>query len=315
MSTWTADDIPDQTGRTALITGANSGLGLRTAQVLAGKGARVVLACRSAERGATALREVAEVATGPAPELVRLDLSDLASVREAAAKARELTGDSLDLLINNAGVMAVAKGVTKDGFELQFGTNYLGHAALTWLVMPALRGGTKSRVVTLSSLAAVPGKIDFADPNAEHKRYHAATTYAQAKLANQVFALELNRHFEAAGEDILSVAAHPGYTATGLGSNMAKSYSNPVARGIIGGAHRLGEIVFAQGTKMGALPQLYAATAPDVEGGDYFGPRGLGWLRGYPTKVSTVPAARSEAIGEALWELTAKLTGVTPDPV
>jgi len=315
MSTWTADDIPDQTGRTALITGANSGLGLRTAQVLAGKGARVLLACRSAERGAQALRSVAQAATGATPELVRLDLADLVSVREAAATARQLTGDSLDLLVNNAGVMAVAMGRTKDGFELQFGTNYLGHAALTWLVMPALRGGTKSRVVTLSSLAAIPGKIDFADPNAERKRYHAATAYGQAKLANQVFALELDRRLKAAGEEILSVAAHPGYTSTGLGSNMAKSYSNPVVRGIIGGAHSLGQVVFAQGTRMGALPQLYAATAPDVEGGDYFAPRGLGWLRGYPTKVATVPAARNEAIGEALWGLTAKLTGVTPDPV
>jgi NAD(P)-dependent dehydrogenase (short-subunit alcohol dehydrogenase family) len=315
MGIWSADDIPDQTGRTALVTGANSGLGLRTARVLAGKGARVLLACRSAERGATALRSVAEVATGVAPELVRLDLSDLASVREAAAAARELTGDSLDLLVNNAGVMAVAKGVTKDGFELQLGTNYLGPAALTWLLMPALRGGSAARIVTLSSLAAVPGRIDFADPNAERKRYHAATAYSQAKLANQVFTLELDRRLKRAGEDIISVAAHPGYTSTGLGSNMAKSYSNPVLRGIIGGGHVLGQVAFAQGTRMGALPQLYAATAPDVEGGDYFAPRGLGRLRGYPTKVPTVPAARGEAIGEALWELTAKLTGVTPDPV
>lgn len=315
MSTWTAEDIPDQSGRTVLITGANSGLGLRTAQVLAGKGARVLLACRSAERGAQALHSVGELATGAAPELIRLDLADLVSVREAAASVRELTGDSLDLLVNNAGVMAVAKGVTKDGFELQFGVDHLGPAAFTWLVMPALRGGTAARVVTLSSVAAIPGKIDFADPNAERKRYNAATAYSQAKLANQVFTLELNRRLRAAGDDIISVAAHPGYTSTGLGSGMAKSYSNPVVRGIIGGANRLGESLFAQGTRMGALPQLYAATAPDVEGGDYFAPRGLGGLRGYPTKIATVPAARSEHLGDALWELTAKLTGVTPDPV
>jgi NAD(P)-dependent dehydrogenase (short-subunit alcohol dehydrogenase family) len=313
--TWTTDDIPDQSGRTALITGANSGLGLRTAQVLAGKGARVLLACRSAERGTEALRSVSQLATGPAPELVRLDLSDLLSVREAAASVRELTGDSLEVLVNNAGVMAVAKGVTKDGFELQFGVDHLGPAALTWLVMPALRGGTAARVVTLSSVAATPGRIDFADPNAERKRYNAATAYSQAKLANQVFALELDRRLRAAGDDVISVAVHPGYTSTGLGSGMTKSYTNPVVRALLGGTNHLGELVLAQNVRMGALPQLFAATSPDVTGGDYIAPRGLGGVRGYPTKIRPLPAARSERQGEALWELTSKLTGVAPDPV
>ncbi len=307
---WTEADIPDQSGRTVLVTGANSGLGLRTSQVLAGKGARVLLACRSAERGAKALQTVKAAAAGAEPELIPLDLSELASVRAAAASVRERTGDALDVLVNNAGVMATARGRTADGFELQFGTNYLGHAALTWLLMPALR----RRVVTLSSLAAVGARIHFDDPNAEHRRYNPATAYGQSKLADQVFALELDRRLRAAGSGVISVAAHPGYTATGLGSGMARSYSNPVVRSLIAGGHRLGEVLFAQNTRIGALPQLYAATADGVEGGAYFGPRGLGNLRGYPAAIPAVAAARSERVGAALWDLTAKLTGVTPDP-
>jgi NAD(P)-dependent dehydrogenase (short-subunit alcohol dehydrogenase family) len=311
---WSEADIADQTGRTAVVTGANSGLGLRTAEVLAGKGARVLLACRSAERGAKALEQVRAAASGAAPELVKLDLADLASVREAAASVRELTGDKLDVLINNAGLMMTPRGKTADGFETQFGTNYLGHAALTWLLLPALRGGSGARVVTLSSVAATGARIDVADPNFEHRRYNPGAAYGQSKLADQVFALELDRRLRAAGEDILSVAAHPGYTSTGLGQGMARSYRNPVLRAVIGGGNRIGEILLAQGPRMGALPQLYAATAGGVEGGEYIAPRGVGGMRGYPVKVSPLTPARSEALGAALWDLTAKLTGVTPDP-
>jgi NAD(P)-dependent dehydrogenase (short-subunit alcohol dehydrogenase family) len=299
-----------------LITGANSGLGLRTAEVLAAHGARVLLACRSPERGEQALRSVAAAATGPAPKLIRLDLADLGSVREAADSVRELTGDSLDLLMNNAGVMAIAKGRTIDGFDVQFGTNHLGHAALTWLVMPALRAPkAAARVVTLSSLAATGGKLNFQDPNFEHRRYNAASAYGQSKLANQIFALELDRRLRAANEDVLSVAAHPGYTATGLTSGMAGSYTNPVVRSVISATTQLGDITIAQNVRMGALPQLYAATAPGVRGGDYIGPRGLSGMRGYPAKSRPVRAALGHGDGAALWDLTAKLTGVTPDPV
>ena len=312
---WTAEDIPDQTGRTALITGANSGLGLRTAQVLAGKGAHVLLACRSPERGEEALRSVTAAATGTAPELVELDLSDLESVRQATASVRELTGESLDVLVNNAGVMATPKGTTEDGFEIQFGTNHLGHAALTWLLLPALRNGTGARVVTVSSLAASSGNLDFEDPNFEHRRYNPGSAYAQSKLANQVFALELDRRLRAADEDVISVAAHPGYTWTGLGSGMARSYPNPILKAIIGAGNRIGEVLIAQKVQMGALPQLFAATAQDVSGGDYIGPRGIGGVRGYPANVQPLGSALSERQGSALWELTAKLTGVTPDPV
>jgi NAD(P)-dependent dehydrogenase (short-subunit alcohol dehydrogenase family) len=311
---WSEADIADQSGRTVLVTGANSGLGLRTAEVLAGKGARVLLACRSAERGAKALEIVKAAAAGTEPELIPLDLSELASVHAAAVSVRERTGDALDVLVNNAGVMATARGRTADGFELQFGTNHLGHAALTWLLLPALRGGRHARVVALSSLAAVGARIDLEDPNAEHRRYNPATAYGQSKLANQVFALELDRRLRAAGDDVLSVAAHPGYTATGLGSGMARSYTNPVVRSVIAGGHRIGEVLFAQNVRQGALPQLYAATADGVEGGDYIVPGGLGGMRGHPVKARPLPTARSETLGAALWDVTAELTGVTPDP-
>ncbi|GAB3732159.1 oxidoreductase [Amycolatopsis oliviviridis] len=311
---WTEADIPDQTGRTVFVTGANSGLGLRMSEVLAGKGARVLLGCRSPERGATALEQVRAAAAGEAPELVRLDLADLDSVREAVKKVQELSGGKLDVLVNNAGVMATPRGHTKDGFETQFGTNHLGHAVLTWLLMPSLRGGSKARVVTLSSVAATGARIDVADPNFERRMYNPGSAYGQSKLANQVFALELDRRLRAAGEDVVSVAAHPGYTWTGLGSGMARSYRNPVVRALVAGGNRIGEIFIAQNARQGTLPQLFAATSPEVEGGDYIGPRGLGGLRGTPVKVRPLTPAKSESLGAALWDVTTKLTGVTPDP-
>lgn len=217
---WAEADIADQTGRTAVVTGANSGLGLRTAEVLAGKGARVLLACRSAERGAKALEQVRAAASGAAPELVKLDLADLASVREAAASVRERTGDRLDLLINNAGLMMTPRGRTADGFETQFGTNHLGHAALTWLLLPALRGGSGARVVTLSSVAATGARIDVADPNFEHRRYNPGAAYGQSKLANQVFALDLN-HAAACHAATTSSASPPTRVTRGPASARA----------------------------------------------------------------------------------------------
>ncbi|SFB35708.1 NAD(P)-dependent dehydrogenase, short-chain alcohol dehydrogenase family [Amycolatopsis marina] len=317
---WTEDQIPDQSGRTALVTGANSGLGLRTAQVLAAKGARVLIACRSQERGEQAARGVAAVAATK-PELVRLDLADLSSVRSAAERTRELTGDSLDLLINNAGVMGTPRGVTKDGFETQFGTNHLGHAALTWLLMPAVRGaagqhgeGERPRIVTVSSMAAGTGRFDLDDPNFEHRRYSPAAAYGQAKLANQIFAIELDRRLRAAGDDILSVAAHPGYTRSQLGSSMARSYGNRLLRTAVATGIRIGEFALAQTTRMGTLPQLYAATAPGVASGEYVGPNGPRGMRGHPVIVAPLGRALPAESGSGLWELTARLTGITPDP-
>ena len=311
---WVDADVPDQTGRTILVTGANSGLGLRTAEVLASRGARVLLGCRSPERGEKALEQVRATAVGAAPELVKLDLADLASVRKAAASVRELTGDTLEVLVNNAGLMMTPRGKTADGFETQFGTNHLGHAALTWLLLPALRRGKDARVVTLSSMAATGARVNVEDPNYENRRYNPSGAYGQSKLANQVFAMELDRRLRAAGEHVISVAAHPGYTWTGLGAGMARSYRNPVLSAVIGAGNRIGEVLIAQNVRQGALPQLYAATAKDVQGGDYIGPHGIGGMRGYPVKVKLLAPARDESLGAALWDVTAKLTGVTPDP-
>jgi NAD(P)-dependent dehydrogenase (short-subunit alcohol dehydrogenase family) len=303
MAKWTEADIPDQTGRTVLVTGANSGLGLRTAEVLSGKGARVLLACRSPERGQRALERV--LAHGGKAELVELDLADLSSVRRAAQTVRESTGDALDVLVNNAGVMAVPLGRTTDGFERQFGTNHLGHAALTWLLMPALRGRTDARVVTVASLAHQAGRVDLADPNYEVRRYSAWRAYCQSKLANLLFARELDRR----SRDVTSVAAHPGLTATELSTNMARAQRNPL---MTVGA-KISDFV-SQSVEMGTLPQLYAATSPHVRGGGYYGPDGFRGMRGNPAEADSTAASKDELAAARLWDLTAELTGITPDP-
>jgi len=311
MPKWTEHDIPDQTGRTVLVTGANSGLGLTAAQMLAAAGARVLMACRSPERGEAALRTVTEHGTA---ELVKLDLADLASVREAAARVRERTGDRLDVLMNNAGVMMTPKRQTKDGFELQFGTNHLGHAALTWLLMPALRTVPGARVVTVSSMAARTGRVNVTDPNFEHRRYLSGASYSQAKLANLMFALELDRRARAAGLDLVSVAAHPGYTATNLTPNMARSHGNSLmgrAVTVFGG---VGDRLLGQSVRIGALPQVYAATVPDVHGGAYYGPDGFMETRGHPREVPIPGPGRDTAVATRLWEVSAELTKVEPDP-
>ncbi|KOV80043.1 oxidoreductase [Nocardia sp. NRRL S-836] len=294
MSRWTDADIPDQTGRTVLVTGANSGLGLRTALVLAAKGAHVLMGCRSAERGEAARRQVRGSA-----EVLPLDLADLASVRAAAERV-----GSLDVLVNNAGIMAVPHGKTADGFERQFGTNHLGHAALTFLLLPALRQRPGARVVTVASLMHQYGRMNFDDPNWERRPYSSRGAYAQSKLANILFARELDRRCP----DVTSLAAHPGMTATDLTDNMASAHNSSVLR--IGG--RLSHL-FSQSVEMGALPQLYAATSPDARGGQYYGPGGLRGLRGYPAVAGMTPAARDDLAASRLWELTVKLTGITPE--
>jgi NAD(P)-dependent dehydrogenase (short-subunit alcohol dehydrogenase family) len=308
MSMWTASDIPDQTGRTVLITGANSGLGLAAAGLLADRGARVLMACRSPERGQEALRTV-----GGTAELVKLDLADLGSVHAAAKEVRERTGDRLDVLMNNAGVMMTPKRRTADGFELQFGTNHLGHAALTWLLMPALRGVSGARVVTLSSMAARPGRVDLADPQFEHRRYQPNTAYSQAKLANLMFALELDRRARKAELDVVSVAAHPGYTATNLTANMSRSRSGMVGTAMAV-ATAIGDRLFGQDVRIGVLPQVYAATAPEVRGGGYYGPDGFREIRGHPQRVPIPTPGQDTEVAAGLYDLTAKLTKVDPDP-
>ncbi|GAA4682858.1 SDR family NAD(P)-dependent oxidoreductase [Pseudonocardia yuanmonensis] len=295
-------DLPDQTGRTVLVTGATSGLGRASAEALAAAGARVLLTARDPARG----RAVA----GPiGAELVELDLADLASVRRAAAEVRERTGDRLDVLMANAGVMGTPPLATVDGFELQIGTNHLGHAALTWLLMPALRTGPASRVVVVSSLAHRGGGLDLDDLHFRRRPYRPGTAYSQSKLANLLFAAELDRRLKAAGDPVIAVAAHPGMTDTELLANSLRR------RGRVWGW--LATPVNALATQplaQGVLPQLYAATAPGLTGGEYIGPGGLGEMRGRPAPARRSAAAQDRGSARRLWAVTAAETGVTPDP-
>jgi NAD(P)-dependent dehydrogenase (short-subunit alcohol dehydrogenase family) len=307
MSRWTETDIPDQSGRTVLVTGANSGLGLQTAMVLAGRSATVLLACRDPHRGQAALDGVRSRA-GADPALVQLDLADLSSVRKAADEVRAITGDRLDVLVNNAGVMASPPRRTVDGFELQIATNHLGHAALTWLLAPALTPG--ARVVTVSSLAHRGGGLDVDDMNFERRPYKPATAYSASKLANLLFTFELDRRARAAGRKLVAVAAHPGITATELVPNTTRMH----LPGLFAELARWGNKLVSQSVSAGALPQLYAATAADVRSGEYFGPTSLGETRGAPGRVPASLAARNKHTARLLWERTAQLTGVAPDP-
>nr|WP_042189630.1 oxidoreductase [Kibdelosporangium sp. MJ126-NF4]CEL18789.1 probable oxidoreductase/Short-chain dehydrogenase [Kibdelosporangium sp. MJ126-NF4]CTQ96358.1 probable oxidoreductase/Short-chain dehydrogenase [Kibdelosporangium sp. MJ126-NF4] len=305
MAHWSEADIPDQTGRTALVTGANSGLGLRSAKVLAGMGARVLVAVRDPERGRRAVAEV-----GSNAELLELDLADLASVRKAATEVRERTGDKLDILMNNAGVMGTPFTRTVDGFELQFGVNHLGHAALTWLLLPAVKDG---RVVTVTSMTSGGPGLDLDDPNFERRRYSITAAYSQSKLANLIFMVELARRAEAAGLNLVSAAAHPGQAATNLVGNSARMRDSSLPERIMGGILDWGMRHVLQSVEVGALPQLYAATAPDVRNGDFLAPRWAMQLFGPPVKVRPRAAAVNETLGRRLWDVTAELTGITPD--
>ena len=294
MPKWTIRDMPDLTGKRAIVTGANSGLGLCTSLELARSGATVVLACRSAERGERALAAVRAAVPDADVVLGSLDLADLASVRAFAAEHAE----PLDLLVNNAGVMAIPYRTTADGFEAQFGTNHLGHFALTGLLVPALLARPGARGVTVTSALHWLGRLDPGEP----RRYRKWPAYCRSKLANLVFAKELDRR-----APFVSVAAHPGFAATNL-----------VRAGQLMGGHRARATVLgmltglvAQSDAAGAWPSLYAATARGVEGGRCYGPRGPGQSRGAPHRVITRPDADDPELGRRLWEASAKLTGVS----
>ena len=298
---WTAADIPDQAGRTAVVTGANSGLGRVAAQGLAAAGADVVLACRNTEKGEAAASSIRAAAPTATVTVEALDLASLASVRDFAE--RFAAGrDGLDLLINNAGVMAPPRRETADGFESQFGTNHLGHFALTGLLLGRMQGREDARVVTVSSTAHKMGKIAFDDLQRQ-RRYFRWTAYGQSKLANVLFARELDKRLRAAGSTVKSLAAHPGYSATNL-----QSASPPfLDRAVMVVTNRL----LAQSAEMGALPELYAATRPNLDGGLFIGPDGFEEQRGYPKVVSPVRAGRDEATAARLWEVSEELTGVS----
>ena len=296
---WTADDIPDQTGKVAVVTGANSGLGLVTALELARHGAEVVVAARSSAKGEAAVKEIRDKAPdAPAPRAAELDLASLDSVRRFAGEF----GDArLDLLVNNAGVMMTPRRTTSDGFELQLGTNHLGHFALTGLLLEALARSEAARVVTLSSNEHKGGKIDFDDLQME-QGYNPRGSYQRSKLANAVFAVELERRLREAGLPVISVFAHPGYSAT----NLQSTGPTGLAKAVMKISNRL----IAQSAERGALPTLYAATAPGVQGGAYYGPDGPGEFRGLPKEVRAIPDAYDAAIGSRLWEESEELTGV-----
>jgi NAD(P)-dependent dehydrogenase (short-subunit alcohol dehydrogenase family) len=288
MAKWTIKDMPDQTGRTAIVTGANSGIGLITARELARAGARVILACRDVTRGTAAASSLPD-----SVEVRRLNLADLSSIRTFADSVTE----DVDVLVNNAGVMAVPQRRTADGFELQFGTNHLGHFALTGLLLPRIR----DRVVTVSSAMHRIGRIALDDLNWKRRRYLRWPAYGQSKLANLLFTFELTRRLSAAGSPVRAYAAHPGYAATNLHTHTETFFDHVMDLGIR---------VFAQSSFMGALPTLYAAVV-DLPGGSYAGPGGFMEQRGYPRVVGSVRAARDASVARALWEKSEELTGVS----
>jgi NAD(P)-dependent dehydrogenase (short-subunit alcohol dehydrogenase family) len=295
---WTAKDIPDQSGRLAVVTGANSGLGLVTARELARSGAAVVLAARNTPKGEQAAASINEAVPGADVRVQELDLADLGSVRSFA---ETLDSDRLDLLINNAGLMAPPRRLTKDGFESQFGTNHLGHFALTGLLMPRLLAASEPRVVTVSSTAHRAGQIDFDDLQRERK-YNNWRAYGQSKLANLMFCFELQRRATEAGTSLTSMAAHPGYARTNL------QFAAPTTRDKA--VMAVTNLLFAQSAEMGALPTLYAATFPDLPGGTFVGPGGLMEQRGHPKVVTAAGKAYDEDTWRRLWEISEELTGV-----
>lgn len=299
MTGWTADRIPDQHGRVAVVTGANSGLGLVTATELARHGAHVVLAVRNTAAGATAARQI----DGDV-EVRELDLASLASVRAFAAK---LAADHpvIDLLVNNAGVVLLGpRRTSADGFELQLATNLLGHFALTGLLLGTLAAAPAARVVSLSSITHKNAHLDFDDLMSE-RGYRAAPAYGRSKLATTIFGLELDRRLRAAGSPIVSALAHPGLTRTNL---TPRAWEH---RGRLGRAIASVGLLATQSVEQGALPQLRAATDPDVRGGQFFGPAGLAETRGRVTEARLSKEAGDPAVGERLWAAAEQLTGVT----
>ncbi|WP_419994753.1 oxidoreductase [Streptomyces boninensis] len=302
MSPWSARDIPDQSGRTAVVTGANSGIGYAAARELARAGARVFLACRSEHRGSEALARLRAEVPAAEAELRPLDLGDLKSVR---AFADALPGDRLDLLLNNAGVMAVPYGETADGFETQIGVNHLGHFALTGLLLPRLQAADRARVVSVSSLMHFASQVDLNDLHMR-TRYRRWVQYGRSKSADLLFIHELARRLARAGSGIIAAAAHPGYAATNLQAASVQSEHRPFAERIFATGNRL----IAQSADAGALPTLFAATAPGIHPDTFIGPRIMGW-RGAPSTSQRAKWTLNDAASQRLWEESERLTGVS----
>jgi NAD(P)-dependent dehydrogenase (short-subunit alcohol dehydrogenase family) len=301
---WTAADIPDLSGKTIIVTGGNSGIGYEAALELAGKGARVVLACRDQKKADTAAEAIRGAHARAAVDVMTLDLASLASVG-AFADAFRQHHTRLDVLCNNAGVMALPYRKTADGFEMQIGTNHLGHFALTGQLLDILRATPSARVVNVSSGAHRAGWIRFKDLHWE-RSYRKWLAYGQSKLANLLFTYELQRRLAAANVPILSLACHPGYAATNLQSAGPRMAGSTFMERVT----ELGNRLFAQSAAMGALPTLYAVSAPDVQGGDYIGPDGFGEMHGHPRKVQSSTRSHDRETADRLWQLSEQLTGV-----
>lgn len=304
---WTATDIPDQTGKTIIVTGANSGLGLETSRELARHGAHVILACRTASKAEAAMEDIKSDQPNAKLTFLPLDLSSLESVKQFVATFQE-QHDKLDVLCNNAGVMALPYRKTAEGFEMQFGTNHIGHFALTGLLLDTLLATPNSRIVNVSSLAHTMGKIKFKDIN-HTKSYNRWLAYGQSKLANLLFTYELHRKLQAKGAGTICIACHPGYTSTNLqqaASRMSGSKLSERLWGIVNG-------IFAQTTAAGAWTNLYACTVPTLEGGDYVGPKGFLELRGYPGKVKSNKRSHNKEDAQRLWEYSVEQTQIAYD--
>jgi NAD(P)-dependent dehydrogenase (short-subunit alcohol dehydrogenase family) len=302
MSKWTPQQMPSQQGRVAIVTGANSGIGYQAARHLSRAGAAVILACRNREKGDAARAKIVSENPSAKVEVRVLDVADLDSVRRFASEFLS-ENRPLDLLINNAGVMAIPeRHTTAQGFETQFGTNHLGHFALTGLLLPALLRQPNSRVVTVASIAHKGGKLNFADLNAEHS-YDPRGAYQQSKLANLVFGLEFDRKLRAHSAQTASLIAHPGVAVTNIVSNgMGTGFKGRIVNMLLP--------LVAQSDDRGSWPLLYAATSPDTHGGGYYGPDGIAEVKGTPIEVKPKPHALDPAAGQRLWEISERLTGV-----
>jgi len=301
---WTSADVPEQSGRVFVITGANSGLGLESTRMIAKAGASVVMACRNAKKAEEAVGFVKSTVPTAALEVMVLDLSSLASV-EAFAKELAERHSAIDVLVNNAGVMALPYSKTADGFEMQLGTNHLGHFALTSRLMPLLERSHAPRVVTVGSQVHRLGTINFDDLMGETS-YSSWLAYCHAKLANLLFTFELERRLRARGKKSIAVAAHPGYAST----NLLSVGSAPEGPSLTAMVTQLGNMLLAQSAEMGALPQVYAAVHPEVKGGQYIGPDGLLEMSGFPRVVDSSAKAKDEAVAAKLWEVSETLTRV-----
>lgn len=299
---WTTDQMPNQRGTRVVITGASSGIGYETARAFAAKGAEVIMAIRNLEKGEVAAKQLKKENPSAMLKLMKLDLSDLSSVHNFAKEFKQ-TNDSLHLLINNAGVMIPPFQKTKDGFELQFGSNHLGHFALTGLMLPMMSTVPSSRIVTLSSTAIKGAKINFDNLDGS-KGYNKVKFYGQSKLANLLFAQELNIRLKASDSKTISLGSHPGRANTNLYSLGSGKQTSPLMKIVV-------KLIGTQSAEMGALPTLYAATDPTLQGGEYIGPDGKGGNKGFPQIVSSVLNVYDPQVMKQLWDVSESLTGIS----